>query len=246
MTRIIRSFVDLLPGQVWFVVIVFLIAGLRGPLNSLTPEQRLDRIFSWAPSLLVASLAIGLISMAFIESIKRPIRGAFHRREIRDWLTDEGRDVSGYADHYYQLLFLVAPRYRSDVVGLPIEQLSAQLANVFEPILARPREYRVLLLALVGRAGKAEVEHYIEVYSPEESAKEVSSPTQTSELVDVRNALNHMIQRSLDAFQIHVTASWTALLKMLAIAVAVALASAGGLVLWFWEAPAGRRREGCC
>lgn len=267
---VLERVLHVLPTVVWVLLIFAAVVWLPSTLRSIPPSERVERVAAWAPSLLGAAAAVALMAMALIEAVKRLLRSRFHARELRDWLdgtasrsrnapapspsaaaapaadaasTIQPRPVAPSE----QLLQLMAPQYRDDVLGLPSELLCAQIGGTVEIVLAHPRRYLDLLCALAGERGRRDVMRYLKRLRDFKAtrSKPFPRPPQEAErdetaLIDARNAVGHRVQRHLDAFQIHISAAWGTLLRVLAIAVSTVIAAAGATVFGtWWRDPVG-------
>ena len=212
--------------------------------------NRVERVGEWAPDLLGSSAAIGFMTMILIEGIKRPIRRRFHRRKLSEWLKiDNAETTQEESSACAELLRLMAPRYASDIFGLPSEQLCAQISGAVDLLISYPKENKRLLEALAGSDGRGDVATLLKLLQPYQSSslssqdQPVNSASQgdtgnasdnDSALVDARNKVGHRLQRSLDAFQAHVATAWSESLRSAAIIIAGTLTAVGTFFFGSW------------
>jgi len=226
---------------VLFLLIVAFVFAVRSlsVRPDLTSADRISRLGAWAPALLGVAAGLAFLTMAVIDTIKRPLRSAFHKRQLLDWLeSDAGRKPDG-RPAFESLLHLVAPRYTEDVLGLPSEQLCAQIGATLEVLLSDAKHHDQLLYALAGPHGFYDVDEYMRrsaTFSPRNpsSVSDVALSDSDVELIDSRNRLSHRLQRSLDAFQVHVASAWAFHLRSLALAIACILAAVGAFLFGAW------------
>jgi hypothetical protein len=225
------------------VVFAGIILRARNP--ELVPANSVELVGEWAPALLGSSAAIGFMTMILIEGIKRPIRSRFHRRKLSEWLKIDNAETSKEESLpcVDLLLRLTAPRYANDIFGLPSEQLCAQIGGAIDLLISYPNENKYLLEALAGSEGRKDVATLLKLLQPYQSSSLSSqhSPSggdntsnNDSALVDARNKVGHRLQRSLDAFQVHVATTWSESLRSAAIIIAGTLTAVGTFVFGSW------------
>jgi hypothetical protein len=193
---------------------------------------------AWALEILQAAGALGVLSMVLIQSFKRPVRSGFHSRAIKQWLGESDSPDPERLSAYSEILDFIAPSYGQDILGLPIEQLSAQLASAADLALIGHR--KSLLNSLAGKEAQPCVDRYLELLNTEprstqqgpepQSAQQSLNSETMPELLEARNTLSHVIQRRIDGFQIHFGNEWRDILRVIAITLSAFLATMGILV----------------
>jgi len=190
----------------------------------------------WGAAIIQSAAVLGVLSMVLIQSVKTVFRENFHKRSVRQWLlVDDSRswellDVLRHDDidpntAYDELLDLIAPSYKSDVFGLPVEQLAAQIASAAELALSNPSHYRVL--ALLGGAERYQDMRRYAAYVREAASQSDDPDASSASWVQSRNELGHHIQRRIDGWQIHSANRWKTALRLAAVAVSASLAFFG-------------------
>ena len=194
---------------------------------------------TWASAVAQTAAVLGVVSMILIQSVKPVFREHFHKRAVRRWLLfDESglwelRQVRDHDDissdrGYDDLLNLIAPSYRSDVLALPVEQLSAQIASAAEVALANPTHFHALAL-LSGAERYQDVRRYAEFFR-EASSRPDDATSSSASWVQFRNELSHHVQRRIDGWQIHTASRWKTALRLTAIVLSASLALFGVFV----------------
>lgn len=200
-------------------------------LGPRTPTASISlRMGQWAIAIFQTSSAFGLFVMILIQSFKQTLRGRFHSRALARWICGPGENAEQRAKALNELLDLIAPSYRRDVLALPIEQLSAQLASAVDIAIMDQREN--LLIALAGESARPHIAQLLDW----KTQPEIGADTRPEkpELLKIRNTILHVIQRRIDGFQIHVGNEWKSILRIIAIALSGGLAGLGVLVSAKW------------
>jgi hypothetical protein len=186
---------------------------------------------------LAAALAVGLFSMALIQTFKDllPIRRWFQRSWVLQWLdlrrTSAGKRMSmlpavpNDAPDLLEddLVRLAADGDRNSFYNLPIEQLCGQLNSAAQSVLDHPEEHPQLLSYL---AAKAEPEDIAKVVScslmyRQKSGSKLNDDDQQAaftDCVDARNRVAHQVQRAIDALQLSAGNRWKFWIQIFSIA----------------------------
>jgi hypothetical protein len=157
---------------------------------------------------LMASIAIGTLTMALIQVLKPPLRSLFHRHEIRRWIRNGGQfepNVDQFLDH-------VGLNQADALLELPAEELIAQIQAAAEAItFSATRELgeqtNRFLDEVLGEVGDRP--NIAQRYFGNES-RELSG-------------LSYLLQRRLDTLQVQIRYKWQAILSFLSLHVALAL-----------------------
>jgi hypothetical protein len=187
-------------------------------------------IYKFAYPFLTAVSAIGVVSMAIIQTIKDtlPVRGWFQDYRVHQWLSEKGKATN--ADHQLaeqDLVRLATDGDRDALYNLPIEQLSAQMNTAIQAALDKPKGHEPLVRCL---ASKVPPEDIDQVLSPPGDAMQPRAsltPDQQKKFdayVDARNRVTHQVQRALDGFQIAVGFRWKLYLQSSSIVLSSILA----------------------
>jgi len=188
------------------------------------------KIYQFAYPFLTAVSAIGVISMAIIQTIKDtlPVRQWFQKYRADQWLGE--KCAASQTDHRLaekDLVHLATDGDSDALYSLPIEQLSGQLNTAIQAALDKPKGHEHLVRCL---ASKADPEDLNQVLSPPADAMQPRStltPDQQKRFdayVDARNRVTHQVQRALDGFQIAVGFRWKLYLQLASIGLSAALA----------------------
>src|SRR2546428_7165494 len=126
LTQLFRQVERDLPLIVVLALAALAYAATRGEV--LTASERILRLGSWAPALLGVAAAIAFLTMAVVDTFKRPIRRSFQQNELENWLRNDASspgaspparstgDSSGnHRSNVDLLLQLIAPRYQAEV-----------------------------------------------------------------------------------------------------------------------------------
>ena len=197
-------------------------------------QQGLKAIATDIVPFLTAASAVGVLSMAFIQTLKDmfPLRTWFQRAAVAKWLaanaTPSQRDpqvaeqdlvrlsTDGDAEAFYQL---------------PIEQLCGQINAALQVVLDYPALHTDLLYSLAFGANPDDLSLLVEASRPVREnitpAAELTDAQRTlmSQVADARNRVGRQAQRSVDELQISVGSRWQYWLKFASIVLSVGLAT---------------------
>jgi hypothetical protein len=181
---------------------------------------------------LVVALITGLLAMAAVQLLKNlsSIRGAFHRNEIAHYVGENG-GLNSQAWYEFEKALGTSSvglssgrdRERSSTrdlryfFDLPLEQLSGQISAAAELALSKPADYKYLLSGLVGQ----EAQHEVDLVAQESS---MGLMNEDPSLLEARNHVGLLIQRSIDSMQIIVGHRWRWFMRSLAVSIAIPLA----------------------
>lgn len=219
---IARTAIMVIAGFVAFTIVGAAVEHRESDLLRLPASAVSLRMVEWAVAILQTSSVLGVLAMVLMQSFKQPLRGWFHFRALRQWLEQDEKAL-------HEVLELIAPSYQQDILALPIEQFSAQLASAANVALLGQREHA--LRALAGKSAGPHITRYMQLLGkqthPEPSADAYS---EKPELLEVRSTISHIVQRRIDGFQIHVGNEWRGDLRIIAIIFSGGLAGLGILV----------------
>jgi hypothetical protein len=183
---------------------------------------------------LTAASAVGVLSMAFIQTIKDmfPLRTWFQRAAVAKWLAANAKpsqhnplaaqndlvrlSTDGDSEAFYQL---------------PIEQLCGQINAALQVVLDYPSFHEDLLYSLAFGANPADLDLLVKASRPvRENITPAADLTDAqrmlmSQVADARNRVGRQAQRSVDGLQISVGSRWQYWLKFASIVLSVGLAT---------------------
>jgi hypothetical protein len=177
----------------------------------------------------VAMAAVGVVSMAFIQTVKDmlPVRRWFQQWWVKGWLQDRARQAATTAGVAVDaeaaegdLIRLTTSGDPYALYDLAIEQLTAQMNAAVQIVLDYPREHRDLLLSLGAWASPDDLRLLLNPPAPARKPRSELTEAergQVTALVDARNRVAHMVQRSLDGLQIAAGYRWKYLLQIVSI-----------------------------
>jgi hypothetical protein len=206
-----------------------------------------DAIYGRVFAVAAALSAIGLVSMAILQTVKDafPVRRLFQRWWVRRWLAAQARRaeaagaVAGAATAPPEpppaeedLLRLATGADARAFYDLPIEQLCAQMNAAAGIVLDYPWRHGPLLHALSAGADAADLQALLDVRPVAEKPRSQQTEEdrrRLGDILDPRTRVGHQIQRNIDALQIAAGFRWRLTLQVAAIAVSGAL-----VVVAFW------------
>jgi hypothetical protein len=184
-----------------------------------------------ATKLATATAAIGVLSMAIIQTLKDmlPLRNWFQQWWLKGWLRDRASkaartggkapDVKKAED---DLIRLATAGDRAAFYDLAIEQLCGQMNAAAQVVLEYPADHGDLLRCLAALAETADLDSLL-APPPDNSA----APSKIQAQVDARTRVIHQVQRSIDGFQISAGFRWKWILQIVSFAVSFALTLIG-------------------
>jgi hypothetical protein len=200
---------------------------------------------------IVLVLCIAFLAMALLQGVRSvvPFRGWFHARYIRRRFIITERDIdalrmslkfhsaSGPTARYKaraegnlkKLLRLVNATNQTTFFNLPIEQVCGQISAVAELLLSEISESRrteaifeldteYLLTNLAGPNGAAYALEFFALRNVGQMQEHIEYKS------DLRNRIAYQIQRNIDQIQIVTKTSWQRTLRLLAVAISIAIA----------------------
>ncbi len=206
--------------------------------------QMVDAIYAKAFGFATALAAVGVISMAFIQTIKDvlPVRRWFQAQWVRRWLRDQARQVpptltagvtSGNTAEV-DLVRLATSGDRAALYDLPIEQVTGQMNTAAQMVLDFPWLHQDLLCCLAAQADAGDLRRLLHAVPPVAGPRPVLSADEKSALIDARNRVTHQVQRSLDGLMISAGFRWKFYLQLASFLVSALIVWAG-LVLFVHE-----------
>ena len=204
--------------------------------------KMVDAIYARAFGFATALAAVGVISMALIQTVKDvfPIRRWFQTYRVRDWLSAQapkapagGHPVSAEAAET-DLVRLATSGDRAALYDLAIEQVTAQMNAAAQMVLDFPWLHPDLFYCLAAQADAEDLRRLIESRPPERGPRPPLSDEDKKALLDARNRVTHQVQRSLDGLMIAVGFRWKFWLQIASFVVS-ALIVWTGLLLFVQE-----------
>lgn len=191
--------------------------------------QFADAVQRHAIPFLTAMAAVGVLTMALIQTIKDllPVRRWFQRDYVRKWLAFRGaeaagRHATGDVDVPAAERDLVRLATNGDVhcfYDLPIEQLCGQLNAAATLVLDYPKRHRDLLLCLASLSDARDLRAVVDAAEQTQAdlqALQREDPRTFQALVDARARLMAQVQRSIDGLQIAAGYRWKLYLQLAA------------------------------
>ncbi len=201
-------------------------------------KSGLSIIANWALPVTEAATAIGVLSMAILQTIKDmfPLRRAFQRGWIQRWLKDSSDNPPAGSNFTAspktaetQLIRLATDGDAAAFYDLPIEQLCGQMNAALQIVLDDPARNQDLLWCLAHQADATDLARLLAPPSKDVLAtpREKLAPPQLDTIdnfVDARNRVGHQAQRATDGLQIAAGFRWKFLLQMASLVVSAILA----------------------
>jgi hypothetical protein len=202
---------------------------------------------------IVLVLCIAFLAMALLQGVRSlvPFRGWFHARYIRRRFITTERDIDALnislkshsaswstvpykaraEGNLKKLLHLANATNQTTFFNLPIEQVCGQISAVAELLLSEISESRKseaifesgtqhLLTNLAGPNGAAYALQFFQLGGTDQSKDESLMDYKS----DLRNRVAYQIQRNIDQIQIVTKTSWQRTLRLLAVAISIAIA----------------------
>ena len=217
-------------------------------------QDAVKAVYDWAFPFATALAAVGVISMAFIQTVKDmlPVRRWFQAWWVREWLQEQARQarLQGFeadpAEAEKGLIRLATSGDRAALYDLPIEQVSGQMNAAAQIVLDYPWRHPHLLYCLAAQASAEDVQKLVGARPLAEKPRAQLTEEekgQLAELVDPRNRVTHQVQRSLDGLQVSAGFRWRLWLQIASIVLS-GLFVVGGLWLFTNEPIMTVRRLG--
>ncbi|MBD3366595.1 MAG: hypothetical protein GF405_00305 [Candidatus Eisenbacteria bacterium] len=198
-----------------------------GPVTAV--EFTLRRLVTLMLPAAVALAGVGILVMAIIQIVKDvfPVRAIYQRWWLgRNWLRpaveharatyrDEMVEGSTYKEIRQRLIDLAAGGDAGALFALRADGVAGQLHAAASAALDDPVEHRWLLRSMARKAQPSDVE--LVIASAKSLGGDGGPHSSDTDVVDARNRVYQSIQRSLDALQISMQASWSRLIKVKAI-----------------------------
>jgi hypothetical protein len=200
----------------------------------------LTTITNWVKVWAVPLAAIGTVSMALLQIAKNilPLRSAFQRKALREWLRTRGEDAAGDAEK--DLIELTTAGDAEAFYNSSIEDLCGQMKGAVPVILDYPDKHEKLLRCLASEASDKDTVLLLNppamdlffkpaAHSTREEKEEVRLYAAAKLRVGVQ------VRCAIDAIQSHVGFRWKRRLQILSLLLSAAL----GLIALFVSADAG-------
>lgn len=200
-------------------------------------------------SLLEPIVAVGILSMAIIQTVKDllPVRRVFQRRFLRAWLAGQQERArttpaagsppaeTDAKDAEADLVRLATAGDASAFFDLPIEQLCGQMNAAMQVALDYPKGHQDVVRLLAASAPPADVELLIQSWEQDSQRLDSLETTAKDALVQARARVAHATQRAIDGLQIAAGSRWKLHLQLAAFALSFAittLAALSGATKW--------------
>lgn len=206
-------------------------------------QEGVKAVYEWAFPFATALAAVGVISMAFIQTVKDmvPLRRWFQAWWVKGWLQNQARQarlVQGFEadpeEAEKDLIRLATSGDREALYDLPIEQVSGQMNAATQIVLDYPWHHPHLLYCLAAQASAEDVKKLVGARPLAEKPRAQLTEEEKSrlaDLVDPRNRVTHQVQRSLDGLQISAGFRWKLCLQIASIVLSGLFIVAG---LWLF------------
>ncbi len=197
--------------------------------------QMVDVIYAKAFGFATALAAVGVISMAFLQTVKDvlPLRRWFQAAWVRGWLraqatqspaiTTAGAVNAGTAEA--DLVRLATSGDRNALYDLAIEQVTGQMNAAAQMVLDFPWRNPHLFRCLAAQADVDDIRRLLDARPPERGPRPATSAEDKAALIDARNRVTHQVQRSLDGLMISAGFRWKLYLQVASIVLS-------GLIVW--------------
>lgn len=206
---------------------------LLDPKSFLDDQHKIEHYLSWPWGLLVASFAIGFLTLTIVEGIKHIKKFAFLRREVKWWLIgQDNRD--DFKESVLSDLFLLATggdKYA--LFSLPIDNLCGQISTAVQSALESPSVYSKLIFTFLGESSKKTlVADDFELLTSMETKNLPGrmSETELEYFLEARNRLSTVIQRNIDALQINLTYQWKRRMRSYSLITSIFISIMGSLL----------------
>jgi hypothetical protein len=206
--------------------------------------QMVDVIYAKAFGFATALAAVGVISMAFLQTVKDvlPVRRWFQAAWVRGWLGNQATQTPPIATGSAaeadtaeaDLVRLATSGDRSALYDLPIEQVTGQMNAAAQMVLDFPWRHEHLFRCLAAQADVDDIRRLLDAHPPDRGPRRELSAEDKSALIDARNRVTHQVQRSLDGLMISAGFRWKLCLQIASIVVS-ALTVWVGLLLFVRE-----------
>src|SRR5712692_6932395 len=198
--------------------------------------QMIDTIYARAFGFATALAAVGVISMAFLQTIKDvlPVRRWFQAWWVGGWLTEQAAGTPALATGAVNvaaaqtdLVRLATSGDRAALYDLAIEQVTAQMNAAAQMVLDFPWRHEHLFRCLAAQADAEDLRRLLDARPPEGGPRRELSAEDKSALIDARNRVTHQVQRSLDGLMISAGFRWKLCLQLASFVVSALIVWAG-------------------
>lgn len=184
---------------------------------NISPHNKLQLVADWPRLILLASLAIGFLTMTIIEFIKITLVPKFHKLMVQEWLKNK--------DAIDELIFLALSGNKKAFYNLSIENICGQIAVASQSALENPTEYKSLLMALLSVSiEKKDVWKNYQVLLAENI--EINS---TLTIEEARSDIAPYIQRRIDALQVDAKYQWKRKMILFSLSVSMLISTLGNI-----------------
>ncbi len=206
-------------------------------------QEFANELMNWPMRLLIASTAIGFLTMTVIEIWKTSWRYTFHRDSVFKWLIES---VSPYRHDDHKLIknrilaldqlimFSTAGNQRS-FYSLPIEGLCGQISAGVQSMLEAPAKNRHVIELLVGGQKLQDSDVKVDIENFIKERPKTNEGGYDEEFVTARSRVAAHIQRNLDSFQINTSFEWREQLRRRSIVSGFFLALIPALFSLTWK-----------
>ncbi len=198
--------------------------------------KMVDAIYARAFGFATALAAVGVISMAFLQTIKDvlPVRRWFQTWWVVGWLTEQAARTPAPATGAVNvaaaetdLVRLATSGDRAALYDLAIEQVTAQMNAAAQMVLDFPWRHEHLFRCLAAQADAEDLRRLLDARPPERGPRRELSAEDKSALIDARNRVTHQVQRSLDGLMISAGFRWKLYLQLASFVVSAIIVWAG-------------------
>ena len=189
-----------------------------------------DKVAGKAANLAAAMAAIGVLSMAILQTLKDmlPVRNRFQQWWLKRWFIDRAAKAKAIGvvepniiKAEKDLVRLATAGDRAAFYDLAIEQMCGQMNAAAQVVLEYPADHDDLLRCLAALADKNDLDVLLD-----KTVREKVAP-KTQAQVDARTRVIHQVQRSIDGFQISAGFRWKWILQVVSFAISFALIFVG-------------------
>ena len=196
-------------------------------------EKLVQAVSQQAYPFFTAVAAVGLLSMAIIQTVKDlfPVSRYFQWMRVRQWLSKRGGNLPSVQDIAMEdLVRLAADGDAQALYSLPLEQLCGQINSAAQIVMDNPKGHEELLRCLAASANTDDLQLLLEPPKVVRQARAMLDETGQAKYdsyVDARNRVSHQVQRAIDSLQISAGFRWKLYLHLASITLSAVIAGVG-------------------
>lgn len=202
--------------------------------------QMVDVIYAKAFGFATALAAVGVISMAFLQTVKDvlPARRWFQAAWIGGWLGEQAirtpaiaaASAVNAAAAEADLVRLATSGDKSALYDLAIEQVTGQMNAAAQMVLDFPWRHEHLFRCLAAQADVEDIRRLLDARPPDGQPRRELAAEDKAALIDARNRVTHQVQRSLDGLMISAGFRWKLYLQVASIVLSALIVWVGLMI----------------